>query len=164
MARPELFRVRRAGGNGVLATMAHPRGGAWLDEEIAGLANEGIGTLASLLPDAEQAELGLTGEADAAARAGLGFRRLPVPDLHVPDRAACLALAEELRGRLASGGGVAIHCRAGIGRSSVLAAAVLVLEGTRPERAWQLISDARGVRVPDTDAQRDFILGLPGSR
>jgi hypothetical protein len=30
--------------------------------------------------------------------------------------------------------------------------------------AWTLISDARGITVPDTDAQRDFILGLQQGR
>ncbi|MFT4110031.1 hypothetical protein, partial [Propionicimonas sp.] len=55
------------------------------------------------------------------------------------------------------GHGVAIHCRAGIGRSSVLAAAVLQLEGVPADEAWNLISHARGLPVPDTDAQRRFV-------
>ena len=73
----------------------------------------------------------------------------------VPDPA--LALAQQLRGELNAGRGVAVHCRGGIGRSSLLAAIVLRLEGVRPDQAWEVIGRARGARVPDTQAQRDFV-------
>ena len=62
--------------------------------------------------------------------------------------------------RLARGGHVAIHCRHGIGRSCPLPAMVMVLEETEPGEAWELIAAARGLAVPDTPAQRDFILSL----
>ena len=104
-------------------------------------------------------ELGLV-EPQAAQAAGLTFYRLPTPDRDVPDRAASLVLAETLKSHLAAGDGVAIHCRHGIGRSSTLAATVMVLEGTQPERAWALISQARGLTVPDTTAQYDAINNL----
>ena len=158
--RPDLFRLRRSGAAGQLFTMARPRGGQWLDAEMAGLADAGIATLVSMLTDAEVTRLGLSGEAEAAQAAGLAFRRLATPEREVPGRSECLALAEELRGQLAAGTGVAIHCRSGIGRSSVLAATVLVLEGITPHEAWNVIAAARGLPVPDTPAQRDFILGL----
>ena len=53
-----------------------------------------------------------------------------------------------------------IHCRAGIGRSSLLAAAVLRVEGRTADEAWQRITEARGLPVPDTDEQRDFLVQL----
>ena len=44
--------------------------------------------------------------------AGIAFRRLPMPDRQVPDRARCMALAAELRGLLDAGQGVAVHVAA----------------------------------------------------
>jgi protein-tyrosine phosphatase len=154
--RAQLFTIGRAG-PGWLSTMARPRGGAWLDDELAALVTAGVGVLVSLLSDAELGELELDREAELAVVHGLEFHRLATPDLQVPDRAATLELAAVVRDRLAAGAGVAVHCWAGIGRSSTLAAAVLVLEGVEPAEAWRLISVARGLRVPDTDAQREFV-------
>ena len=154
--RPHLFRIKRAG-PGQLATMAHPRGGDWLADEMDGLAADGVTMLVSLLTGIEMMELDLTGEADAARAAGLKFHRLPTPDRHVPERSALLALAADLRSHLNRGTSIAIHCRHGIGRSSTLAATVLVLDGLDPVLAWEHISNARGFAVPDTDAQRDFV-------
>jgi protein-tyrosine phosphatase len=154
--RPELFTIERTG-PGQLATMAHPRGGDWLTGEISALAMGGVTILVSLLTDTENAELELTGEAEAAQAAGLAFYRLPTPDRHVPERSALLALAACLRARLNQGASIAIHCRHGIGRSSTLAAAVLVLDGLSPAQTWERITMARGFPVPDTGAQREFV-------
>jgi len=155
----ELFTIRRTG-PGVLSTMARPHGGQWLEPGMNGLAEAGVGVLVSLLSEAEMDELELTSEADAARASGIVFYHLPTPDRTVPDHAAGLELAETLKTLLAQGAGVAIHCRYGIGRSSTLAAMVLVLEGTEPEQAWALISAARGTTVPDTIAQREAIANL----
>jgi protein-tyrosine phosphatase len=140
--------------------MARPRGGDWLEDEMTSLSAAGVSVFVSLLSDAETSELGLSAEPEAAQAAGLLFYRLPTPDRHVPDPAASLALAAALGEHLSQGASIAVHCRNGIGRASTLAAIILVREGTDPRQAWTLISDARGITVPDTDAQRDFILRL----
>lgn len=57
--RPALFTISR-GGRGRLSTMARPRGGDWLTDELADLAMAGVGVLVSLLADAEAAELDLS--------------------------------------------------------------------------------------------------------
>lgn len=154
--RPELFTIRRTG-SGALSTMARPYGGQWLEAAMSGLAEAGVGVLVSLLSEAEIAELELAGEAEAARAAGMEFYHLPTPDRTVPDQAASLGLAQTLRTLLELGASVAVHCRYGIGRSSTLAAMVMVVEGTDPEQAWALISAARGRTVPDTLAQREAV-------
>ena len=58
------------------------------------------------------------------------------------------------------GRSIAIHCRAGIGRSSLVAASVLICLGTRPGEALRLIGNARGVPVPATDDQRDWVMAF----
>jgi protein-tyrosine phosphatase len=50
-----------------------------------------------------------------------------------------------------------VHCRAGIGRSSLIAACVLVLLGLAPAMAFDRIGKARGLKVPDTEGQRDWV-------
>jgi protein-tyrosine phosphatase len=153
--QPTLFTISREG-SGQLSTMTRPRGGDWLADELASLATAGVTVLVSLLSDAEVSELELGAEPDAALASAIEFYRLPTADLQVPDRAGALALAQVLRQKLRDGASIVVHCRHGIGRSSTLAALVMVLEGTNPDLAWERIEAARGLPVPDTSAQREF--------
>src|SRR5216110_2660475 len=59
--------------------------------------------------------------------------------------------------RVRQGKSVAIHCRAGIGRSSMLCACLLVRQGFSAESAFQKIQIARGCAVPDTTEQRNWV-------
>ena len=156
VSTPRLYPISRSG-PGRLWTMAAPEGDDRLEEQIELLRDAGVTTLVSLLDEREAAGLGLADERVIAGRAGVRFVQLPTSDFGVPERSAALTVARELRNELLAGGGVAIHCRAGIGRSSLLAAVVLRLEGVRPAEAWVVIGRARGVRVPETQAQRDFL-------
>jgi predicted protein tyrosine phosphatase len=157
--RPTLFMISRDG-PGLLCTMARPLGGDLLADQMRDLAAAGVTILVSMLGDAEIAELDLAQESGAAAAAGIAFYRLPTPDFDIPDRSATLALAAELHSHLRAGADIAVHCRGGIGRSSILAAAILILEGVGPADAMDQISAARGVRVPETAAQRAFIASI----
>lgn len=160
---PELFTIRRDG-PGRLSTMARPHGGDRLPDELSGLVSAGVDVLVSLLSDPEVAGLQLEQEGPLATRLGMEFHRLATPDLQVPARLATLELVAVLRERLAGGAGIAVHCHAGIGRSSTLAAAVLVLDGDAPADAWARISAARGLPVPETDGQREFVATLEALR
>jgi protein-tyrosine phosphatase len=68
-----------------------------------------------------------------------------------------MALAEAIVARLDEGKAVAMHCRAGIGRSSLIAACVLVLLGLAPGMAFDRIGKARGIKVTDTEGQQDLV-------
>jgi protein-tyrosine phosphatase len=154
--RPNLFRIP-APVPGTLSTMSRPRGGDWLDDEMAALSASGVGVLVCLLTAAEMEELDLSEEAAAAQRAGMLFRQHPIVDFGVPDRDSAADLVDELVGHLRTGVHIAVHCRAGIGRSSLIAGAVLVRLGAEPDTAWTTISTARGVTVPETDEQRGWL-------
>jgi protein-tyrosine phosphatase len=52
---------------------------------------------------------------------------------------------------------VVIHCRQGVGRSALIAACVLVLRGVSVEKVFDLIENARGCSIPDTEEQRDWV-------
>jgi hypothetical protein len=143
---------------GRLAIMPRPRAEDWLDDEVSGWRAEGIDVVVSLLEADEVDELGLHREADLCREQCMEFISFPVPDRGVPHSGhETLALARTLAVRLGEGKAVAVHCPAGIGRSSLIAACTLVCSGLDPEPAFEIISNARGLRVPDTDAQRDWV-------
>lgn len=157
--RPSLFTIDLPG-PGRLSTMAKPRGRDWLEDEMSALSNVGVDVLVCALTPPELDELGLTAEAKAARSAGLQFVALPIPDRTVPELSTILPTLRDLAGQLRAGAHVVTHCRAGIGRASLLAASLLILNGIDPDTAWNSLEDARGLSVPDTDEQRDWTLKL----
>jgi len=151
-----LYTVERDG-PGRLSTMARPRVGDWLDDEMAALRRANVDVLVSMLTDSEVAELDLSGERALATGEGLRFVALATPDRSVPDLAPFRDLLDELEADLTAGRHVAGHCRMGIGRTSLVAAGLLIREGTSAEDAWSAISRARGMEVPDTPEQRAWV-------
>src|SRR5262245_34519305 len=154
--KPTLFDIP-APTPGRLSTMARPRGDDWLDDEMIGLREAGVDVLVCLQSDVERRELGLLDEGPAAQRAGIEFRHFPIEDFGVPERSAATPVVDALVTALGDGRHVAIHCRGGIGRSSLIAAAVLVKLGATPADAWETITGVRGVPVPETDEQRAWL-------
>ncbi|MFF9508054.1 hypothetical protein ACF1BU_19885 [Streptomyces sp. NPDC014724] len=78
----------------------------------------------------------------------------------LPDLTTILPTLHGLAKQLCEGAHVVTHCRAGIGRSSLLAAALLILNGVDPETSWHQIERARGLAVPDTAEQREWTMEL----
>jgi protein-tyrosine phosphatase len=142
---------------GRVSTMPRPAGGTKLAGEMASLRAHGTDILVSALTLREQTELGLTEEGAAAEAAGMEFHSVPIGDFGIPDRDEITPTLTHLLERLRGGAHVVVHCWAGIGRSSLIAASLLALDGVEPDEAWRLISDARGVSVPETDEQRAWI-------
>jgi protein-tyrosine phosphatase len=145
---------------GLLSTMAKPRGGDWLAEEMSALKEARVDVLVSVLTESEEDEAGLRDEALEASFAGLRFVSVPIADMGLPDRDTVLPVMRELATDLTTGLHVVTHCWAGIGRSSLLAATLMVLNGMAPNEAWRRMTEARGRTVPETAAQREWIFGL----
>jgi protein-tyrosine phosphatase len=149
---------------GRLAIMARPRAGDWLDDEISEWRALGIDSVISLLDQDEVSELGLQREADLCREQGMEFLSFPIPDRGVPESLRdAVVLAQTMSKKIGEGKAVAVHCRAGIGRSSLIAACTLVCSGSDPAAAFELIAKARGVSVPDTEAQRDWVTAFRDS-
>ena len=51
---------------------------------------------------------------------------------------------------------IAFHCFAGIGRSSLIACCLMILQGVDVDDAFSQISDARGFPVPNTPTQIEW--------
>jgi protein-tyrosine phosphatase len=142
-----------------LATMPKPHGGDWLEDQIVSLREMGVDVLVSLLIDEEIIEVSLADEALHCANNRIEFLRFPIPDHSAPPlNERTIGFIHELWERLAAGKNIAIHCRAGLGRSSTIAACVMVSAGIDPNSAFAMISAARGFTVPETDEQRDLVV------
>lgn len=143
---------------GRLGIVPRPRGGEWLDDETQAWRSAGIDLIVSLLEPREEAELALSGESASSAASGLEFHAFPIADRGVPtSRESVAELASRIVDALRAGKNVALHCRQGIGRSGLIAAAVLVSNGEELDAALEAISRSRTVEVPETDAQRQWI-------
>ncbi len=81
----------------------------------------------------------------------------PVPDLHAPPVDEIAPLLDDLLARLRRGGGLLLHCGAGVGRAGTVAAALLVRSGAAVEQALQLVADHRPMAGPESEAQRRLV-------
>ena len=149
---------------GRLAIMARPRADDWLEVDVTEWRTSGIDLVVSLLEREEVSELGLQREAELCRACGIEFISFPIPDRGVPEIQQASDIARSIADGIASGRSVAVHCRAGIGRSSVIAACALICSGIEASEALTLIRAARGVIVPDTEEQRDWIMAFGNAR
>ncbi len=147
---------------GSLGMMACPGRGGDLEADLDRLAALGVVRVVSLLDDEELRAVGAAQLPEALAARGLGWWRLGIPDFGVPEPAPAAALLAELRRALGRGERLVLHCRAGLGRTGMIAASLLVTLGRAPEEAVALVRAARDPRCVETEAQRDFIGQVSG--
>ena len=131
---------------------ADPEGSAF-----ASLRGEGVDVVISMLARQEAEALGMAAEPVHCAGQGMTFLSHPIPDFGLPDPVVFDRLVADIKKRLLDGQRVAVHCRAGIGRSGMVAASVLVALGATASDAIARCSAARGVAIPDTAEQGEFI-------
>jgi protein-tyrosine phosphatase len=138
--------------------LSRPRGNEWLHEEIEGWVVSEVEVIVSLLTDHEISDLGLTDESEFADELGIQFISYPIPDYDVPVSATTFrSLIHQLSELLSSGKSIGIHCRQGIGRSSLLAACLLSYFNVSVDEAFRQIRTARRTSVPDTAEQRQWV-------
>jgi len=131
----------------------------------ASLRQAGVDVIVSTLTGPEAEEPGLVAEAEECVRNGLLFISFPIEDRSLPAHAAEFAkLVDQLVEYSRTRKSVAIHCRAGIGRSSLIAACMLTNMGLSPDAAFRAIEQSRGCSVPDTPAQRHWVERYSDSR
>lgn len=148
-----------------LAIVPRPRGGDWLENEVSLMKRAGVDVLVSMLQPEEAAELGLSAEAELCVSGGIEFRSYPIPDRETPPSTASFAMfIDGLRAEAHAGRSIAVHCRASIGRSSLLLAALLTSEGLTPDDAFKRLTKARGLQVPDTPDQVRWVERFASAR
>lgn len=147
---PDIFKGR-------LAVALRPRGGDWLLDELRHLKRGGWTQLVTALLREELEEFQLEDLGDACAAAGLQWLHFPIADRGLPSIDATTSLTTKLVRQLVAGENIAVHCRQGIGRSSLVVAATLVAAGITADAAWASVERSRGRPVPDTTEQRDWL-------
>lgn len=130
-----------------------------LEHNLMQLRDLGVSSIVSLLEVTEAERLGVGDEALLCARLGLHFRQFPIRDHKTPtDTLAFRQLIDDIEKELREGHHVAVHCLAGIGRTGLVAGALLVQDGLAAPVASELLSDIRGCIVPQTHEQSNYLL------
>ena len=141
-----------------LATAACPRGGAELAEDLRAWKDANIEVVVSALTLHEARMRDVVAEEEWCKHLGLHFVHFPIGDRETPVTIDEVdEVVREISAHLDASRSVVIHCRAGIGRASLLAACTLVRAGIDADEAYARISLARGLMVPDSDAQRAWV-------
>ncbi|MFI5372037.1 MAG: hypothetical protein ACHQ52_10805, partial [Candidatus Eisenbacteria bacterium] len=140
-----------------LGVMACPRGDGLLAEDVRAWRLAGLNQVVSLLESREAYLLGLEKEREMCEAMGLTFHSFPIPDHGVPDSPRETEIVvRRIATDIIRGDGVAIHCRAAIGRSPLIAACVLVHVGVPASAAFDWVGRGRGLEVPDTASQLEW--------
>jgi ADP-ribosyl-[dinitrogen reductase] hydrolase len=160
---PDLLERRisaEPGARGFLLVLPCPAGP--LPAHAAQLAQAGVAALVTLVPRAEAVALALDLAAleRACSERGIRWAHAPLVDLGVPDddfEQVWKGLGTELRDLLGEARGVALHCRAGLGRSGTVAARLLIELGLDPADAVARVRAARPGAI-ETAAQEHHLL------
>jgi protein-tyrosine phosphatase len=152
---PDIYEVTVVG-EGSLYVMPRPNS-EWLREDIKYFKNMGVNLVVSHLEISEEKELGLSKEGEILNEHGIDFVSYPIKDRNLPNIDDFREFVEDIYDRLKNGENVAIHCRAGIGRTGVMSSCLLIKDGYESDIAMDMVAAARGTQIPDTDAQFDFI-------
>jgi protein-tyrosine phosphatase len=139
---------------GHLAVSARPRGGDWLEQEMREWRRAGVDFIVSLLMPEEAVDLDLEQEQAQSEANGIEFYSFPIVDRSVPaSEVGVQHLLREIDSKLRRGKNAVIHCRQGVGRAGLMAAALLIEQGLSAEEAIRRVSAARSTPIPETDEQ-----------
>ena len=145
-------------GEGQLFAMQHPPGGVYLHGALTHLAETGITLIVSLLDEFDVSVLGLNEEEYICRLRDIEFLSLPIRDRSAPITSdTYLEAVNHAYDHIVAGGNALVHCWAGRGRTGLFNASLLVRHGEAPDSAFQQVSKARGVPVPDTQVQVEWV-------
>lgn len=151
-----LFEYRLKSGS--ITLMPKPAGGKQLSAFVEFLKSKDIEVLVSLLQFEEMNTYSLVSEGSECERVGIEFINFQIKDHDVPQFFVPFnQLVEKLVAELKQGRNIAIHCYAGIGRTGLLAASLLIKQGMQIDQAMIELSKVRGLRVPETLQQISWL-------
>ena len=129
--------------------------GAPSPQALSALRDEGVGALVSLT---EQPVAGAL-----VSTLGMRYLHLPIPDMTPPAHAQMEAFVDFVDACHLEGLGVAVHCRAGLGRTGTMLAAFLIHQGTACQQAINQVRRLRPGSV-ETAAQEQALCAFEGLR
>jgi len=137
-----------------ISMMPKPLGGSQLKAYIQFLKSKNIDVLISLLQYEEIVSYKLLNEGIESEELSIEFINFHIKDHSTPQFFVPFNhLIEQLVKRIKSGKNIAIHCYAGIGRTGLVAASILIKMGMQVDEALIKLSKTRGLRVPETIQQ-----------
>jgi protein-tyrosine phosphatase len=144
---------------GRLAISSRPRGGDWLEDEIRHFKQQGIDTIVSVLTPLEINELQLEYEGHYCDSHHISYLSYPINDRQVPKSLGAFSeFTQKLSNLLSQEKNILIHCRQGIGRSSLIAAGVLSYHhNLSTYEIFKSIELCRGSTLPDTQEQINWL-------
>ena len=146
---------------GNLGMMARPKGNDWLEDEILKLKKFKVGVVVSLLEKHEELTLEIAEESRLCSKHDIEFINFSIPDRGTPkDINAFVTLITHIDSRLKDEKNVVVHCRMGIGRTTLVTAALLLKNDFEPEDIFSYLSEIRTLTVPDTKAQKEWIYAI----
>ena len=134
-----------------------------LDEDLDSITRWGADGIVTLVETHELETLGVAGLPRQLAARGLPWFHLPIKDMHAPGET--FARAWQSHGAavfdaLSGGGRLVVHCAAGLGRTGMIAAKLLVASGMAPLEAIALVRERRPGTI-ETQTQFDYVLSNP---
>jgi len=145
-------------GRGRLGTMARPLGGSLLEGQISSWKQANVSIVVSALTDHEMTELELLREPELCLSYGIEFVRFPIADRGLPHSIAeWTHFIENLSDQIRDQKAVVIHCRMGIGRSSMIALSVMIALGMGLNDALEAMIFAQRRPIPDTAEQLEWV-------
>lgn len=120
-----------------------------VERDIEGLQRLGVTILVTL-------EEALTVDAQLLATAGIRSIHFPIPDMGVSEVTSTIELCSSLERAMREGDVVAVHCRAGLGRTGTLLACQLIVAGETPRGALEAIRSINP-RCVQSNAQVEFL-------
>ena len=136
---------------GSISLMPKPPGGKLLPDYIDYLHNKNVQIVVSLLQFDEINSFSLVNEGSHCKDFGIEFINFQIKDHDVPPFFLPFnQMIEKLAQDVKAGKNIAIHCFAGIGRTGLTAASILVKLGMQVDLALINLSRTRGLRVPET--------------
>lgn len=128
-------------------------------------AEYGADCLVSLMEPSEFRSLGISELGECAVANGIRPEFFPIADMHPPferDRNAFNELVKGIIGAAGAGQCIVIHCRAGVGRSGLVGASVLVARGIPAAEAIKVVRTVRSPKAVETAEQRAWVESLEG--
>jgi protein-tyrosine phosphatase len=130
-----------------------------LDADLQAIQAWGASTVLSLIEPHEFARLGVPDFAQAIARTPLQWLPVPITDMATPGATTLAAWRSQgpaVLQALGQGQRVLVHCAAGLGRTGMLVAKLLVLHGLPADADIAQVRSARPGTI-ETEAQAEWV-------
>ena len=121
------------------------------------ITGQDLTMLVSLLSPNEEEQLGLEQEEVTCTAVGIAFNKLPIPDNSIPGVDNFTKFIDLLYSKTNEPGKILIHCRHGIGRSSLIAIGLMIKHGMPLKESIVMVRKIRGQNVPQHISQRKLL-------